>query len=102
MKLHERDEPPSSEEVATTIRPVLSKHFKPALLARMTVVPFGPVGMEVMKSIAEMKLAALAGRLRSSHRGETTFEPELIQELARRWTESEAGARNGAPALRNP
>jgi type VI secretion system protein VasG len=101
MKLFERDEPPSSEEVATAIRPALSKHFKPALLARMTVVPFGPVGMEVMKGIAEMKLAALANRLRQSHRVETTFEPELVKELVRRCTENEAGARNVDHALRS-
>jgi type VI secretion system protein VasG len=101
MKLYERDEPPKSEEVATSIRPVLSKHFKPALLARMTIVPFGPVGLDVMKAIAEMKLAALADRMRTSHRVETTFEPELVKELVRRCTESEAGARNVEHALRS-
>jgi type VI secretion system protein VasG len=101
MKLFDREEPPPVEEVATAIRPALSKHFKPALLARMTVVPFGPVGLDVMKSIAEMKLAALASRLRSSHRVETTFEPELVKELVRRCTESEAGARNVDHALRS-
>jgi type VI secretion system protein VasG len=101
MKLYERDEPPKTEEVATTIRPVLSKHFKPALLARMTIVPFAPVGLDVMRGIAEMKLAALAGRLRASHRVETTFEPELVKELVRRCTENEAGARNVEHALRS-
>jgi len=101
MKIYEKDEPPPAEEVAHQIRPALSKHFKPALLARMTIVPFAPVGMDVMKSIAEMKLAALAGRLRTSHRIETTFEPELVKELVRRCTESEAGARNVEHALRS-
>jgi type VI secretion system protein VasG len=101
MKLYERDEPPKTDEVATSIRPALSKHFKPALLARMTVVPFAPVGLDVMRGIAEMKLAALAGRLRASHRVETTYEPELIKELVRRCTESEAGARNVEHALRS-
>ena len=100
-KMFEKDQPPTAEEVATTIRPALSKHFKPALLARMTVIPFAPVGLDVMKSIAEMKLKGLADRLRTSHRIETEFEPELVRELVRRCTESEAGARNVEHALRS-
>ncbi|MDI6756270.1 MAG: type VI secretion system ATPase TssH, partial [Thermodesulfobacteriota bacterium] len=31
---------PSLETVSSAIRPILSNHFKPALLARMTIVPF--------------------------------------------------------------
>ncbi|WP_122688515.1 AAA family ATPase, partial [Pseudomonas viridiflava] len=34
---------PTAEVLEETIRPVLSKHFKPALLARMRVVPYYPV-----------------------------------------------------------
>ena len=35
--------PPALEELTGAIRPVLSKHFKPALLARMEIVPFYPL-----------------------------------------------------------
>jgi type VI secretion system protein VasG len=101
MKLFDKDEPPASEEVATAIRPALSKHFKPALLARMTIVPYAPISLSVMRSIAELKLAKLADRLRSSHRLETTFSPALIGELVRRCTESEVGARNVEHTLRS-
>jgi len=94
MKMFEDGLEPSSEQVLTAIRPTLSQHFKPALLARMTVVPFGPVQRDVMRQIAEMKLNKLVGRLREAHDVETTLAPELLDELARRCTESEMGARN--------
>jgi type VI secretion system protein VasG len=100
MRLHERGATPSAEEVVAAVRPTLSQHFKPALLARMTIVPFAPVGSEVMREIASMKLSALADRLRAAHRIETTFAPELMDALARRCTESETGARNVEHLLR--
>jgi type VI secretion system protein VasG len=100
MRMYERDATPSTEEVVAAVRPTLSQHFKPALLARMTVVPFAPVGREVMREIASMKLAALAERLRTAHRIETRFAPELVDELARRCTVSETGARNVEHLLR--
>ncbi|WP_090493027.1 type VI secretion system ATPase TssH [Myxococcus virescens] len=94
MRMFEDGAQPTSDEVLSVIRPALSQHFKPALLARMTVVPFGPVQRDVMRQIAEMKLAKLVSRLRTAHNVETTLAPELLDELARRCTESEMGARN--------
>ncbi|QQR42238.1 type VI secretion system ATPase TssH [Myxococcus xanthus] len=94
MRMFEDGAQPTSDEVLSVIRPALSQHFKPALLARMTVVPFGPVQRGVMRQIAEMKLAKLVSRLRTAHNVETTLAPELLDELARRCTESEMGARN--------
>ncbi|WP_164019491.1 type VI secretion system ATPase TssH [Pyxidicoccus trucidator] len=94
MRMFEDFAEPTTEQVVAAIRPVLSKHFKPALLARMTIVPFGPVQRDVMRQIAEMKLEKLVGRLRAAHNVETTLAPGLLDELARRCTESEMGARN--------
>lgn len=100
MKAYEKDEPPTVEEVVAQIRPVLSKHFKPALLARMTIVPYAPISRPIMREITVMKLNALAERLRSAHRIETHFDDELVDELTRRCTEAETGARNVDHALR--
>jgi type VI secretion system protein VasG len=79
---------------------VLSKHFKPALLARMSIVPFSPIDRTIMKQIATMKLGALAGRLRTAHGIETTFEPALVDEITKRCTEAETGARTVDHILR--
>jgi type VI secretion system protein VasG len=100
VKAYERDEPPSTEEVIAQIRPALSKHFKPALLARMTVVPFAPIGRAVMREIAEQKLGKILARLRTAHRIETVVDPELVSAIAKRCTESETGARNVDHILR--
>ncbi|WP_341870699.1 type VI secretion system ATPase TssH [Corallococcus terminator] len=94
MRMFDNDATPTSDQVMAAIRPALSQHFKPALLARMTIVPFGPVQRDVMRQIAEMKLDKLVGRVRAAHGVETTLAPELLDELARRCTESETGARN--------
>ena len=51
--------------------------------------------------IAGLKLNRLVRRIRESHGIETTFEPELVEELAKRCTESETGARNVDHILRS-
>ena len=102
MSAHEGGATPKVEDVVATIRPTLTRHFKPALLARMTVVPFTPVGVSVMREIVVMKFErALAHRLRVAHRLETTFRPTLIDQLAERCTESELGARIVDQTLRS-
>ncbi len=100
MKIYDRDEPPPVDEVVSQIRPVLSKHFKPALLARMTIIPYAPIPRTIMREITEMRLKGLAKRLYTSHRVETHFAPELIDEITRRCTEAETGARNVEHILR--
>jgi type VI secretion system protein VasG len=100
MSLFEDGARPGFEDVARTIRPVLSRHFRPALLARMTVVPFAPLPRDVLREIVEMKLRGLARRLDESHRIATTFAPELLDALAARCTEAETGARNVEHVIR--
>jgi type VI secretion system protein VasG len=99
-RMHERPEAPTVEEVVTTIYPVLSRHFQPALLARMTIVPFAPIGPAILRDIASMKLASLASRLRASHGIETEFAPPLVDELTRRCAQAETGARTVDHVLR--
>jgi type VI secretion system protein VasG len=100
MELFEGGARPSAEEVSKTIRPVLNDHFKPALLARMTVVPFGPLPKDVLRQIVEMKLAAVGRRILENHRAPTTFDPALLDALADRCTDPETGARNVDHVLR--
>ncbi|QSQ15053.1 type VI secretion system ATPase TssH [Myxococcus landrumensis] len=101
MQLYSGPEAPKTETVTETIRPILSRHFKPALLARMSVVPFIPIARDVLKDIAQMKLAALADRLHTSHRVKTEFAPEVTEEFARRCLDNDSGARNVDHLLRS-
>jgi type VI secretion system protein VasG len=99
MRMHESGATPTAEEMIARVRPTLSKHFKPALLARMTIVPYAPVGTHIMREIVAMKLDKVVGRLRAAHGVETTLAPELLDNLARRCTEAETGARNAEHIL---
>jgi type VI secretion system protein VasG len=85
---------PSAEELTAAIRPALSRHFRPALLARMTIVPFYPIGEESMKAIVELKLGQLRKRLMENHAIVLEYPAQVVEQIARRCTEVETGARN--------
>jgi type VI secretion system protein VasG len=85
---------PDLDVLLAAIRPVLSHHFKPALLARMEIVPFLPLFPDVMQSIVELKLQQLARRLRDSQKMHLTYAPQVVEQIAARCTEVETGARN--------
>ena len=82
----------TAEVLEATIRPVLSQHFKPALLARMRVVPYYPVGGPVLRELIEIKLGRLGERL-ARRQLAFSFCQALVDELAERCTQSDSGAR---------
>ncbi|MGO3744356.1 MAG: type VI secretion system ATPase TssH, partial [Alcaligenes aquatilis] len=86
--------PPQTDELAERIRPTLSQHFKPALLARMTVVPYGTLSDEALAQIVQIKLARIVQRLQVSNGLSLEFTPAVAQAIAARCTEVDSGARN--------
>jgi type VI secretion system protein VasG len=88
------DDWPASETLSAAIRPLLSAHFKPALLARIDVVPFYPIPPDAMKSIVDLKLQQFGARLRQSQKIDLTYEARVVEQIAARCTEVETGARN--------
>ena len=76
------------------IRPELSNHFRPALLARMTIVPYRSLNEEAMKLIAGAKLGSVVKRLRANNNVELEIAPEVAELIVERCTETETGARN--------
>ncbi len=87
-------EKPAIDDLVAAIRPVLSRHFQPALLARMTIVPFFPIGPEALRDIARLKLDKLGERLRQTHRMTLSYSDAVPAAIAARCTEVETGARN--------
>ena len=85
---------PDVELLSSAIRPVLSAHFKPALLARMDIVPFYPLIGDVMNDIVELKLGQLGKRLRDSQKMAFSYDPAVVACITTRCTEVETGARN--------
>ncbi len=90
--LCENGKHPDAEQLESHIRPVLSRHFKPALLARMRVVPYYPVGGPVLRELIEIKLARLGERLQRRQLAFSYCQP-LVDHLAERCSQSESGAR---------
>lgn len=73
--------------------PELSAFFKPALLARMEVVPYLSLGMETLQIIIHGKLNRLDTLLRQRFSADVVIEPEVIDEILLRATRAENGAR---------
>src|SRR5207248_8008572 len=62
------DTMPDAAGLAEALRPDLLKVFKPALLGRMTVVPYFPLGDEVIKKIITLKIGQIAARVKEHYR----------------------------------
>lgn len=88
------EEMPSVEAIIEAIRPVLSAHFKPALLARMQIVPFLPLGPEVIADIVRLKLRKVQQRLADSQKLELVLADNVVETIAARCTDVDSGARN--------
>jgi type VI secretion system protein VasG len=85
--------PPTVDEVKNAIRPILSKHFKPALLGRMEIVPFFPLAGEFLKSIIRLKLKKVVGRMQDSHRMRLDVDEKVVDLIAERCQDPDSGAR---------
>ena len=92
--------PPPLDDIISLVKPTLSAHFKPALLARMTVVPFIPIGTEALLEIVRMKLGAVVKRAKEAHGIELQVDPKVYDAIADRCREVESGARNVDHILR--
>jgi type VI secretion system protein VasG len=85
---------PDAEALAQHIRPALLQHFRPAFLARLTVVPFFPLGDGEIREIVELKLAEVQRRFWENHAAELTYDDDVARAVAARCTEVDSGARN--------
>ncbi|MCS7314543.1 MAG: type VI secretion system ATPase TssH [Bryobacteraceae bacterium] len=92
---------PSPEALVRAIKPELNKIFKPAFLGRLVIVPYYPLRDEALRKIIELKLGKIQRRIRENHRIEFSYDPSLVEEVARRCTEVESGARNVDNILTN-
>jgi len=85
---------PAADDLADALRPVLFKHFKPAFLGRMKVVPYYPISDDVLVSIIELKLGRIRDRIAANHKAEFVWDDKLVDAVLARCTEVDSGARN--------
>ena len=89
-----QSEVPNPEQLAELVRPQLMKHFKPAFLGRLTVVPFYPIRDEVLTNIIRLKLDRIKARVMDNHRARFEYDEALVSAVLNRCTEVDSGARN--------
>jgi type VI secretion system protein VasG len=92
---------PSPAGLVKALKPELNKIFKPAFLGRLVIVPYYPVRDEALKLIVRLKLGKIQRRIQETHRVALTHDEALIEEVAKRCTEVESGARNVDNILTN-
>lgn len=82
-----------SNDLLDALYPELAAFFKPALLARMEVIPYLPLDHATMVAIVHGKLARLVSLLRQRFGAETVIDEAVPEEILRLANRSENGAR---------
>lgn len=85
---------PELEALIEAIRPELQAHLKPALLARMTLVPYYPIQGSALHDIVRIKLDKVVRRMKDNQRLEMEYDAAVVEHIAARCTDPESGARN--------
>ena len=82
------------EQLREAIGAELRSVFKPALLARMIVVPYYPISDAILRQIIELKIDKIAHRLLNTHDVALEIGDHLVDEIANRCVDRDSGARN--------
>lgn len=90
----EEDTPPDPVELLELLRPTLTQFFRPALLARMTIVPYTTIRPSILKELVIMKLTQVAERMQVRHRIPLVWDDSVIENIAASCTAVDTGARN--------
>jgi type VI secretion system protein VasG len=83
----------AAEDVVEAIRPELVRHFKPAFLGRLVIVPYLPLGDAQVEEIVRLKLKRVQERFWDTYRAELTCAPDVVSAIAARCSEIDTGAR---------
>ena len=95
MKLcADEDTRPEPEALAEALRPDLLKHFPPAFLGRLIVIPYYKISDPIMRQIIQLQLGRISSRIRANHRASVVYDDALVDAIKARCTEVESGARN--------
>jgi len=94
LRVCTEDERPSPDQLRAAIHEEMVGHFQAALLARMKVVPYYPLGREAMAMITRLKLGKIDKRLRKAHGMRFEYGEQVVDRIAARCTQVDSGARN--------
>lgn len=93
-ELCEGDAPPDPARLLELLKPPLQRFFRPALLARMTIIPYTTIRPSILKELVVLKLKQVADRMRARHKIPLVWEDAVIENIAASCTAVDTGARN--------
>ena len=86
-------EMPSLDELRKGMQPILEKRFTPAFVGRTTVIPFYPLGPDVLRKIVDLKMKKIRRRLRETYKLDLELTPAVGDEISNRCQQITIGAR---------
>jgi type VI secretion system protein VasG len=84
---------PEPAGLADALRPELLKVFPPALLGRLQVLPYYPLGKSVLAEIVRLQLARIERRIADNHGITVTIDEAVVMHIVDRCTEIASGGR---------
>lgn len=81
------------QDINDNLYPELANFFKPALLARMEIIPYMPLGKDILNIIIEDKLHKLSNLLKERFGANVTIDDMVKEEILNRASRAENGAR---------
>lgn len=93
MRMCEGGKYPSVEELSKAMMPAMRKIFPAALLGRLMVVPYYPLGNETLKHIIDLKLSKIAKRVKENYKAKFVYGDDVRDEILSRCDNIASGAR---------
>lgn len=89
----DEDNLPTPEVLEQAVRPAMLKVFPAALLGRISIVPYYPLGRKALNKIIDLKLNKIVKRVRESYDATLTYTDNVRDEIIHRCNNMESGAR---------
>ncbi len=84
---------PDVDSLSKALREPLLKVFPPALLGRITVIPYVPLSDEMIRSIIRLQLDRVVKRVAANHKVSLAYDDAAVELIRSRCTEHESGGR---------
>lgn len=84
---------PDLEEVDAGLKPFLLDVFPPALLGRLVVIPYFPLGPDVLRSITRLKLGSVARRMKDAHGAAFSYSDAVLDHIVDQCRDPDSGGR---------
>lgn len=89
----DEDNLPDMAVLEKAVRPAMMKVFPAALLGRISIVPYYPLGKKALYKIIDLKLAKVQKRVKENYKAELVYTDAVRDEIIRRCNNVASGAR---------